>query len=139
MDLFGFSPFWPANCGSKNSLFSPLRLELPLKLCIREFYMTFYFILLYFISMCALFIRLKKRLHSRGQHLRKYIAGAHIRTFVLGYSWSLDFFLDLLLLLLLLILSRLSQSLLVFFLCISRAQTMHLEHQLLKSIILFTH
>ena len=36
-----------------------------------------------------------------------------------------------------LLLSLLSQSLPVFFLCISRAQTMHLEHQSLKSIILF--
>ena len=36
---------------------------------------------------------------------------------------------------LLLLLSLLSQSLLVFFLCISRAQTMHLERQSLKSII----
>ena len=44
-----------------------------------------------------------------------------------------------LLLLLLLLLSLLSQSLLVFFLCISRAQTMHLERQSLKSIILFIH
>ena len=35
--------------------------------------------------------------------------------------------------------SLLSQSLLVFFLCISRAQTMHLERQSLKSIILFIH
>ena len=42
-----------------------------------------------------------------------------------------------LLLLLLLLLSLLSQSLLVFFLCISRAQTMHLERQSHKSIILF--
>ena len=42
----------------------------------------------------------------------------------------------LLLLLLLLLLSLLSQSLLVFFLCISRAQTMHLEHQSLRSIII---
>ena len=41
--------------------------------------------------------------------------------------------------LLLLLLSLLSQSLLVFFLCISRAQTMHLERQSLKSIILFIH
>ena len=41
------------------------------------------------------------------------------------------------LLLLLLLLSLLSQSLLVFFLCISRAQTMHLERQSHKSIILF--
>ena len=41
--------------------------------------------------------------------------------------------------LLLLLLSLLSQSLLVFFLRISRAQTMHLEHQSLKSIILFIH
>ena len=40
---------------------------------------------------------------------------------------------------LLLLLSLLSQSLLVFFLCISRAQTMHLERQSLKSIILFIH
>ena len=38
-----------------------------------------------------------------------------------------------------LLLSLLSQSLLVFFLCISRAQTMHLECQSLKSIILFIH
>ena len=45
----------------------------------------------------------------------------------------------LLLLLLLLLLSLLSQSLLVFFLCISRAQTMHLKRQSLKSIILFIH
>ena len=42
-------------------------------------------------------------------------------------------------LLLLLLLSQLSQSLLVFFLCISRAQTMHLERQSHKSIILFIH
>ena len=41
--------------------------------------------------------------------------------------------------LLLLLLSLLSQSLLVFFLCISRAQTMHLRRQSLKSIILFMH
>ena len=41
-----------------------------------------------------------------------------------------------LLLLLLLLLSLLSQSLLVFFLCISRAQTMHLERQSLRSIII---
>ena len=40
---------------------------------------------------------------------------------------------------LLLLLSLLSQSLLVFFLCISRAQTMLLERQSLKSIILFIH
>ena len=45
----------------------------------------------------------------------------------------------LLILLLFLLLSLLSQSLLVFFLCISRAQTMHLERQSLKSIILFLH
>ena len=32
-----------------------------------------------------------------------------------------------------------SQSLLVFFLCISRAQTMHLERQSLKLTILFIH
>ena len=38
-----------------------------------------------------------------------------------------------------LLLSFLSQSLLVFFLCISQAQTMHLKHQSLKSIILFVH
>ena len=38
---------------------------------------------------------------------------------------------------LLLLLSPLSQSLLVFFLCISRAQIMRLKHQSLKSIILF--
>ena len=38
---------------------------------------------------------------------------------------------------LLLLLSLLSQSLLVFFLCFSRVQTMHLER--LKSIILFIH
>ena len=38
----------------------------------------------------------------------------------------------------LLLLSLLSQSLLVFFLCISRAQTMNLEHQSLTSIILYT-
>ena len=44
-----------------------------------------------------------------------------------------------LLLLLLLLLSLLSQSLLVFFLRISQAQTMHLERQSLKSIILFIH
>ena len=43
----------------------------------------------------------------------------------------------LLLLLLLLLLSLLSQSLLVFFLCISRVQTMHLERQSLKSIIYY--
>ena len=42
-------------------------------------------------------------------------------------------------LLLLLLLSLLSQSLLVFFLRISRVQTMHLERQSLKSIILFIH
>ena len=40
---------------------------------------------------------------------------------------------------LLLLLSLLSQSLLVFFMCISRAHTMHLERQSLKSIILFIH
>ena len=40
---------------------------------------------------------------------------------------------------LLLLLSLLSQSLLVFFLHISRVQTMHLERQSLKSIILFIH
>ena len=45
----------------------------------------------------------------------------------------------LLLLLLLLLLSLLSKSLLVFLLCLSRAQTMHLGHQSLKSIILFIH
>ena len=39
----------------------------------------------------------------------------------------------------LLLLSLLSQSFLVFFLCISRAQTMHLERQSLKLIILFIH
>ena len=38
-----------------------------------------------------------------------------------------------------LLLSLLSQSLLVFFLYISRAQTMHLERQSLKSVILFIH
>ena len=43
------------------------------------------------------------------------------------------------LLLLLLLLPLLSQSLLLFFLYISRAQTMHLKHQSLKSIILFIH
>ena len=46
-------------------------------------------------------------------------------------------FLQLLIELLLLLLSLLSQSLLVFFLCFSRVQTMHLER--LKSIILFIH
>ena len=45
----------------------------------------------------------------------------------------------LLLLLLSTLLSLLSQSLLVFFLCISRAQTMHLGHQSPKSIILIIH
>ena len=45
----------------------------------------------------------------------------------------------LLLLLLPTLLSLLSQSLLVFFLCISRAQNMHLGHQSPKSIILFIH
>ena len=45
----------------------------------------------------------------------------------------------LLLLLLLLFLSLFSQSLRVFFLSISRAQTMHLERQSLTSIILFIH
>ena len=38
-----------------------------------------------------------------------------------------------------LLLSLLSQSLLVFFLYISRAQSMHLERQSLKSVILFIH
>ena len=36
-------------------------------------------------------------------------------------------------------LSLLSQSLLVFFLYVSQAQIMYLEHKLLKSIILFMH
>ena len=61
-----------------------------------------------------------------------------ITSFNLG-SYSNFYYYILLLLLLLLLLSLLSQSLLVFFLCISRAQTMHLERQSLKSIILFTH
>ena len=71
----------------------------------------------------------------------------HIRLVSISKSLYLDslsvtftdvFLTDFPMLLLLLLFSLLSQSLLEFFLCISREHTMHLGHQSLKSIIQLT-